>query len=207
MSDSNSSDKLNLWQIPGLTKDEIYATAYFIEKAQFQQNPNDEYWMTEINPEDELINLFLNRLAILFARFKNERAKTQEHVTATGLIISELANGGDNRTRSVYIAKNNGLDEKDQDLIKDLNAWLRVDSPYLDRSEPRHDNLVWVKILKFWSDRIRYYVNELPKLLLKLDEVDKFLDSWKKNPLIHPIALGWEEKTLHSAAKSKIDHN
>ena len=51
---------------------------YFIEKAQFQQDPSDEYWTTQMKPEDELVNLFLDRLAILIARFNKNTKRDAE---------------------------------------------------------------------------------------------------------------------------------
>ena len=74
------------------------------------------------------------------------RSETQKNVIETGLITSELASSGDNGTRSIYIAKNNGLDEKDQNLIEDLGVWLKGDSPYLHRDQPEPEDPVSVKI-------------------------------------------------------------
>ena len=45
---------MNLWEISGLDQDEHYATAYFMYKAQRQQDPEDGYWMTELNSEDDI---------------------------------------------------------------------------------------------------------------------------------------------------------
>ena len=122
------------------------------------------------------------------------------------MITSEIASSGDNGNRSIYIAKNNGLDEKDQDLIKDLSVWLKGDSPYLHRDQREPEDPVWVKILKFWMNRNRYYVDELSNLLGKLGEVNKFLDIWNSHPRDHPMTLGREERTLGSAAELKINH-
>lgn len=41
--DSSSSEKVRIWELPGLHKDEFYTAAYFIQKVQRQQDPEENY--------------------------------------------------------------------------------------------------------------------------------------------------------------------
>lgn len=80
---------------------------------------------------------------------------TPENVTATAL----YEGGG---LWNVVIAKNNGLDLKDEGCGRRLSEWWigDADKSPLD-GDPGPGNEVWEYLEDFWSDRIKRYVRNV----------------------------------------------
>lgn len=94
-----------IWKLPGLQRQQFYAAAYYLSVAQRQQrvstNSTSVYDADSSKADPSGIkDLFLDVLALLFARFKNKR-RTARNVTAAALVI-------DGNKWDVWLAKNAG---------------------------------------------------------------------------------------------------
>ena len=105
-----------------------------------------EYTPRQLQTSD--IDRFLDRLALLFARVKQQRRNTPKHVTAAGLVK-------DKTVWYVCMTKNDGFDGVDKDFGRELEKWFAL-SASEDRN-PSPKNNLWQRLLTFWGDRIDYY--------------------------------------------------
>ncbi|MCJ1469880.1 hypothetical protein MMC07_008524 [Pseudocyphellaria aurata] len=135
----------------GLERDRFYAAFYAIEKLQRQQQAE-----TKVDPETSVENLFLDRLALLFARIKTNSKKTPANVTATCLV---------RRTGSrwnVFIAKNGGLQESEKSFAKKLQDWIQEEANNEGEESVKSfgsgTEHMAIEMANFWKDRIKYYV-------------------------------------------------
>ena len=159
---------VTVWDLDltGLDKNTFYAASYFIHEAGKQRGKLPEpIECIKVEEQSKDVNDFLDRLALLLARFKNKSAKTPGNVTATGLVTTQadstLGRVAGNEIYKVYIAKNIGLeDREDQELIEILQRWFNGESSELDL-QLSQSNAVWRTILETWSDRIRFYAKKL----------------------------------------------
>jgi OTT_1508-like deaminase len=130
--------------------------------------------------ETSVENLFLDRLALLFARIKTDDRKTPANVTATCLVRH------DSRL-DVYIAKNDGLQdgnevssESEKAFAKKLQDWIREeansealfddddddDVSSVDEEDESNESVdgeaepMFIRMAIFWKDRVNYYVKE-----------------------------------------------
>ena len=92
---------------------------------------------------------FLDRLAELFSREKPSAGHKAIHIAAT-----IMAEGDDEMT--IYIAKNGGLDETDEQMIKRLQCWMRLVAEEGRRRDAKND-LLWKELLNYYSKRLTYY--------------------------------------------------
>jgi hypothetical protein len=94
-----------IWEFGGLTSDLFYAAAFYLSVVQQKQKEESESRVhyqklpdtlyagspSESSPQlrnhAEIISSFLDRLSLLFARFRKQ--KTQQNVTAAGLIENQ----------------------------------------------------------------------------------------------------------------------
>jgi hypothetical protein len=170
----------DLWTLPGLDNRQFYAAAYYLSIAQAQQKKEwDTTQAVDVdmpsgNPSDTkgairpaIIDLFLDLLALLFARFK-KKSHTPANVTATGLIIEAkrweiwiAKNGG----AYVNTVKNQGI-SNDGDFLGKLQNWLMGNAfnaaQDYDQTEGPADTF-WIDIIEFWSHRITHYVKHVQK--------------------------------------------
>lgn len=123
-------------------------------------------------------NLFLDRLALLFARIKTKSKKTPANVTATCLVRHESR-------WNVFIAKNGGLQdgnevspESEKSFAKKIQDWIQEEAnneALPDDNNKANESLTYkgeesvksfgsgtepmaIKMANFWKDRIKYYV-------------------------------------------------
>ncbi|KAI1110185.1 hypothetical protein F5Y14DRAFT_465884 [Nemania sp. NC0429] len=135
----------------------LNAAMYLLSKQQRQQQPD----FTARQDQNNDIDYFLDRLALLFARKKTK--DTPRHVTATGLVTTD-------KNLYVYIAKNGGPDDVDRKFVAWLQEWFQY--PNLER-EGKDD---FKHLLVTWKDRITYYKARVQKASR---DWDKDLESFK----------------------------
>jgi OTT_1508-like deaminase len=100
-------------------------------------------------------NLFLDRLALLFAGTKASK-KAPKNVTATALIYDETC-----KKSSIYIAKNDGLSKDDKKYLNMLQDWFGLDD---EHSTAKESNQYWRALLVHWQNRIRHYREKVKKV-------------------------------------------
>jgi hypothetical protein len=156
-----------LWNMPGLDQTQFYSAAYYLSLKQRQQkgseNAHKSYLssgMKELAQGDDnitVINVFLDRLALLFARFKH-KARTPANVTATGLVI-------DGNEFVFYLSKNGGPSEGDETFAETLQAWFNSELGG-GLEEGSGEDRIWMAMTDFWEERITHYAKQI------LDDVE-----------------------------------
>ncbi|KAG4431662.1 hypothetical protein IFR05_012845 [Cadophora sp. M221] len=182
----------NTWSLPGLDFKQFYAAAYYLKVVQLHQKrdmnttPAFDRNLAKAEPL-EITNLFLDLLALLFARFK-KKDHSPGNVTATAL-IKEKQNAW-----KIWIAKNAGPSTmdgviSDQAFLENFKNWIEPelkasgqatrDAQRITAFENNSTKLsspnmqeptdpFWSEMLSFWDKRITHYVGEIqkgPKLL------------------------------------------
>ena len=157
-----SKDDDFVWKLPGFDISEFYAAAEYIrrhEKNQGLRPANKTQTSTYIKATPVEQDM-LDKLALLFARVKTS-GRPAEHVTATALKKGKAG-------LEIWIAKNDGLKDKDEGFRADLEAWFNQkgicskDSELMDR-----------EIRDFWGDRLRFYVSKIKTLRRSMCEGPK----------------------------------
>lgn len=160
---NKNAEEPSIWTWADIDKAQFYAVAYHMETVRREQLPhgNSQNYLSETSEtvnglqtsDDAALNLFLDRLALLFTRFKSKSfKKTPQNVTATGLWRQ-----GDCWT--VYITKNDGRRMDETEFTASLQQWFNFANS--EDIEPGSKNDLWVGVIKFWEQRINYYIDGL----------------------------------------------
>ncbi|KAH7020497.1 hypothetical protein EDB80DRAFT_821527, partial [Ilyonectria destructans] len=175
-SESTCNDD-GIWEHAGVTKLKFYATVSLFEdtigtcdwviqtemdKANGWLQP--QHHEQSKTPEGQL----LDQVALLFARAKNLKrgegrdncaASTAVNVTATSMIKD-----AEEKTLTVFIAKNGGPQEfdgvGDEDFATNLEEWHNGLGATGLPANPRQDEM-WETLQEFWYRRHRYYIYEI----------------------------------------------
>lgn len=78
------------------------------------------------------------------------------HVTASGLVMA-------NREPTVYVAKNGGVDDADEDLARKLTIWIRAISATAERPAIDKD-IMWMKLVDYYKQRLDIYASQIKSL-------------------------------------------
>jgi hypothetical protein len=117
-----------------------------------------------IFPRDALKDRFLDRLAEVFSREKSSAQcrgrKDSSHVAATAWIESDAKSGS---PLTVIVAKNEGLDARDREILSRLQVWLRaVSVTGQDRSA--QTDKIWIGdggLVDYSRNRLLYHVSQI----------------------------------------------
>jgi hypothetical protein len=126
-------------------------------------------------PRDALKDKFLDRLAELFSREKSsaqcQGRKDSSHVAATAWIEADVRSGF---PLTVIVAKNEGLDARDRDMLSRLSVWLRaVSITGQDRSAQA--DKIWIGdggLVDYSRSRVLYHISQIRDK--KVTELAKF---------------------------------
>jgi hypothetical protein len=152
-SDNSNNTEDHIWSLPGLSKEQFYAAAYFLGQNQTQQVNND-YPAASKTPENT--KSLLDAMSLLFARAYGHTSDTPANVTAIALEVT------DQQKLVFHAAKNGGPLELegigDRDFANQLAKWMR------DAAEtPKLVDGIWPDMVKFWGQRVQKYLRTLPK--------------------------------------------
>ena len=146
--------------MPGLDQAQFYGAAYYLSLKQRQQKGTQAARETYLSSDTNelahdgaaVINLFLDRLALLFARFKH-KSLTPANVTATGLVV-------DGDCWVFYVSKNGGPWEGDETFAETLQAW--INSELADEPEEHSgEDGIWKAVEEFWEERVTHYAKKI----------------------------------------------
>jgi hypothetical protein len=104
---------------------------------------------------DALMDKFLARLAEVFSR-----EKSASHVAATALIKADMGN-----SMIVLVAKNEGLDDRDMEMVFRLQQWLRAIAITGQLQSIQTDSL-WVGdggLIEYSRQRLWYHISRVQK--------------------------------------------
>jgi hypothetical protein len=115
-------------------------------------------------PRDALKDKFLDRLAEVFSREKSSAhcrgRKDSSHVAATAWIEADARSGS---PLTVIVAKNEGLDARDREMMSRLQIWLRaVSLTGQDRSA--QTDKVWIGdggLVNYSRSRLLYHISQI----------------------------------------------
>jgi hypothetical protein len=115
-------------------------------------------------PLDALKDRFLDRLAEVFSREKSSAQcrgrKDSSHVAATAWIEADVRSGA---PLTVLVAKNEGLDELDRNVLSKLQRWLRAVSVTGQDRTAQADKL-WIGdggLVDYSRNRLLYHISEV----------------------------------------------
>ena len=166
-----------IWDLPGFNKYEFYAAADYLRRHEKNQGiprrANNTQAPTNIRTglvTGQLEQKMLDYLALLFAKAK-KKDKPAKHVTATAL-------RKDGTCLEIWIAKNEGPKDEDEEFRSDLESWFKgkgawEEDPALMKSDIEH----------FWRDRLDHYADTIRtfwKLIRKGPKPDTEEDSSAK---------------------------
>ena len=156
----DEKDDALVWKQPGFDKHEFYAAAQYLQRYEKNQGfykSNDPQGSAIRNglPTDKVACEMLDCLALLFARVKGSKT-SPEHVTATALRRTE-------QRVEIWIAKNHGPREKDEDFRSDLNNWFNNKGAW-----SKNASLMAKDIAHFWRIRLEFYNDSITSLWRQL---------------------------------------
>jgi hypothetical protein len=149
-----------LWNMPGLNQAQFYGAAYCLSLKQRQQKGTqaalETYLSSDTNElahdDAAVINVFLGRLVLLFARFKYT-SRTPANVTATGLVV-------DGNCWVFYVSKNGGPWEGDEAFAEMLQVWINSELADEPGGYSGEDG-IWKAMEEFWEERVTHYVKKI----------------------------------------------
>jgi hypothetical protein len=127
--------------------------------------------LSKLAQKEKQLVKFLNHVAETFAREKSipwsqikrheRRSGTRSgrgasHVTASGLVTT-------NGELTVYIAKNGGVDDKDEELARYLTIWMRTIAATGKRPTIDSD-IMWAKLVDYCRQRLDIYATHIGSL-------------------------------------------
>lgn len=147
-----------VWQLPGLNKAQFYAASEYLRRnvknSGFTLGPNkteDPSSGAKGNIASPLEQITLDHIALLFARKKKSRSVPSEHVTATALRKS-------GERLEIWIAKNDGPISADEELRRNLEAYLNRTGSWAENTDVMKSDMV-----RFWEERLEHYANSIKK--------------------------------------------
>lgn len=137
-----------VWKLPGFDKNAFYAAADYLRR------PGKNQGLLPSNPKQagtnpstpQLERDMLDYLALLFARVKTTDDPPR-HVSATALKTVDKGLG-----LEIWIAKNDGAKEQDEQFRSDLELWFNRKGPWKNDPEAMKSD-----IEEYWDDRLNYY--------------------------------------------------